>query len=182
MAHIGKVAGSYAKGVFDFLGSPDKVGAVAQELTTIAEVIDSHDELGRVLSTSVFAASERAGVVEDLVKKLKLSDATRRIAMVLAEANRVGYLKPIVERLHRLVQEAAQVVPLEVTSAVALESAEKKKVEQKFKTLLGMSVEASYAVDPDLIGGLRVTAQGRTYDGSLLGQLRSMEEKLTQEA
>jgi len=74
--------------------------------------------------------------------------------------------------------ESGNVVSLSVETATSLETDEKKKIEDRFTKILGKKVEASYKVDPALLGGLRVTAAGRTYDGSLTGWLSSFEESL----
>jgi len=74
--------------------------------------------------------------------------------------------------------DSANVVSLKVETATSLEADEKKQIEDKFTKILGKRVEANYQVDPALIGGLRVTAAGRTYDGSLTGWLNSFEESL----
>ena len=178
MAVHGKVAGSYARAIIDYLGDADKARTVADELSALGEVIESHAELSRVLTTGVFTEKQRREVLEEIMKKLKSGEDTKRMALVVSQQMRLRALSAIGERMHRLLQDHANVVPLHVESASALDAAEKKKVEQKFRSLLGKTVEASYAVDPNLIGGLRVTAAGKTYDGSLVGQLRAIEERL----
>ena len=91
---------------------------------------------------------------------------------------RLGHLPGIANRLHLLLLESAGTVPLDVNAAVALTAEEKDKVERRFAKMLGKKVEANYTVDASLIGGLRVTVGGRTYDGSLAGGLNNFEEQL----
>jgi len=67
---------------------------------------------------------------------------------------------------------------LKVKTAEELDDSHKSKIEQRFGKILGKKVEARYEIDPSLIGGLRVDAGGRTYDGSVDGWLTSFEERL----
>lgn len=89
-------------------------------------------------------------------------------------------LSSILVWLNRFVLETANVIAVQVESATDMNADQKAKVERRFQSLLGKGVEASYRIDPKLIGGVRVTANGKTYDGSIAGWLSSFEEQLVQ--
>ncbi len=181
MAKSDKVANSYAKAIYEFLKTEAKVRAMIQELTTFTQLNEANAELSHVLTTEVFTETQRAGVVDDISEKLKLSADTKRILHVLSTMRRLGHTGEIAEKLNLLLLDVAGVVPVRVEASTALDSGEKEKVEQRFTKLLGKKVEASYVVDPSLIGGLRVTAAGKTYDGSVAGWLEAVQEKLNAE-
>ena len=178
MARLDKIATSYAKAVYDHLGDAAKVRAVGDELKSFAGVLAENKELSDVLATQRFSEEDRAGVLADLTARLKLSPDASRVLQVLSEMGRLDHVAGVAQKLHLLMLDAAGVVPLHVESSVGLDASEKQKVEQKFQKILGKKVEASYVVDPNLIGGLRVTAAGRTYDGTLSGWLNVFEQKL----
>lgn len=178
MAHQDKVASRYARAVYDVLKTPEKIRGAAQELLMFSSTMKSSEQLTQVLTSEVFSDEQRCGVVEDIAEKLKCSDATKRILYVLSEAKRLDCTGAIASKLHTLVLEAASVVPLSVSLATEITDAEKKDIEKKFSKILGKEVEASYYINPELLGGLKVTAGGRTFDGSLSGWLQQMEEKI----
>jgi len=173
-----KVSQRYAKAIFDYLKDGSKIRALISELEEFSILIESNTELSLVLTSDVYSDDERLAVVEDLVTKAKLSHDAKKVLSVLSTAKRLDHLRSIVERLQLVLLDSANVVSLSVETATSLESEEKKKIEDKFTKILGKKVEANYKVDPALIGGLRVTAAGRTYDGSLTGWLNSFEENL----
>lgn len=173
-----KVSQRYAKAIFDFLKDETKVRSLITELKEFALLIEGSNELSLVLTSDVYSDNERLAVVEDLVTKAKLSKDTQRVLSVLSQAKRLDHLRSIIERLQLILLDSANVVSLKVETATSLEADEKKQIEDKFTKILGKRVEANYQVDPALIGGLRVTAAGRTYDGSLTGWLNSFEESL----
>ena len=173
-----KVSQRYAKAVFDYLKDEAKVRSMIVELQEFAMLIEGSSELTLVLTSDVYSDNERLAVVNDLVGKAKLSKDTQRVLSVLTAAKRLDHLKSIVDKLKLILLESGNVVSLSVETATSLETDEKKKIEDRFTKILGKKVEASYKVDPALLGGLRVTAAGRTYDGSLTGWLSSFEESL----
>ena len=59
-----------------------------------------------------------------------------------------------------------------------LGSAQQKKIEERFEKFFGKPVEADFEVNPSLYGGVRVTAEGTTYDGTLATRLARMKETL----
>ena len=181
MARLDKVASTYAKAVFDAVhkGSDRSViQRVIDELSVFSQIVNGHNELRHVLATSVFCKAARAMVIEDLFAKLKLSDETKRVALVLSAMKRLGQVAGISEKLKLLLLDSLNTVSLQIETSFALEALEKEKVETSFQKILGKEIEASYVVDASLIGGLRVTAAGKTYDGSLSGWLNAFEEKL----
>ena len=173
-----KVSQRYAKAIFDHLKNADKIRTVANELSEFAVMIEDHAELTLVLTSDVYSEEIRKNIVEDLATKTKLSEDAKKALLILSSAKRLDHLKGVSEKLQQILLESANVTALNIESATTLEAEEKKKIEEKFKTILGKKVEANYKVDPNLIGGLRVTAAGRTYDGSLTGWLNSFEENL----
>jgi F-type H+-transporting ATPase subunit delta len=177
-----KVATRYAKAVLDSVlqatKQPERVRKVAQELANFAKLIAGNKELTIALWSDIFSREERAGVLEDLATKMGLSPETKRVLVVTSNAGRLRHLEVLAEKLDLLLLESSGVVPLKVLAPTELSSEDRKQVESKFSKIFGKQVEASYEIDSSLLGGLRVTAAGRTYDGSISGWLESFEEKL----
>ncbi|MFM8270435.1 MAG: ATP synthase F1 subunit delta [Pseudomonadota bacterium] len=178
MAKLDKATLRYAKAAFDFLADSKKSKDVSHELKAFSKVLSENEELRLALTNEAFSTEDRVWVVKDVAQKLGLSENALRILAILSENRRILLCDSVAERLHQMALEAADVAALEVESAAELKADERKKVEDQFKKILGKEVEASYSLNPNLMGGLRVTAAGRTYDGSLSGWLETMEENL----
>lgn len=178
MAKLDRVALRYAKAAFDYLGDSKKVDGLTQELIAFSQALTGNPELHLALTNEAFSTDSRAAVVKEVANQMGLSDATQRVLNVLTENRRITSVEAVAERLHHLNLEAAEIAPLKVEASVELSAAEKKQVEEKFTKILGKKVEANYVLEPTLLGGLRVTAAGRTYDGTLSGWLENMEEQL----
>lgn len=178
MAKLNRAALRYAKAAHDFLADAKKASAVAVELREFSRLLSENPELQGALTNEAFTTADRVEVVKDICKKMGLTEDATRILGVLAENRRVLVVDCVAERLHQITLENADIAQLEVESSSELKAEDQKKIEDQFAKVLGKKVEAKYSLDPNLLGGLRVTAAGRTYDGTLSGWLETMEEKL----
>jgi F-type H+-transporting ATPase subunit delta len=178
MAKLDKVVLRYAKAAFDYLGDLEKANTVATEMKVFYKTFQENTDLQAALTNEAFSTQNRVAVAKEVSERLGLGAETVRVLAVLSENRRIPSAKWIAERLHQLCLEAADIALLEVESSKELSSEERNKIELQFSKILGKKVEAKYSLEPTLLGGLRVTAAGRTYDGTLSGWLEKMEEKL----
>jgi F-type H+-transporting ATPase subunit b len=66
----------------------------------------------------------------------------------------------------------------EVTSALPLTDAEKKKVKEDVLKKLGTSAKVTFNVDPNILGGLILRVGDKVVDGSVVNQVQSLRESL----
>ena len=182
MARLDKVASRYAKAIFDSEKSAGQsaIGELMAELARFSQLIEASKDLQYVLGTEIFSAENKRSIVEDLSTKLNLSTKAKQVLLVLLQMHRMGSLPAIMDRLNNLVLESLDIIPLHVETASSLSSEQKEKIEARFAKILGKKVQARYVSDPELIGGLKVTAEGRTFDGSLQGWLNAVGQHLTE--
>ncbi len=69
-------------------------------------------------------------------------------------------------------------VRAQIRSAAALSEEEAQTITAAFSRLTKKTVEASFAVDTELLGGIIVEVEGRVYDASLKTQLARLESQL----
>jgi F-type H+-transporting ATPase subunit delta len=178
MAKLNKVVSSYARALHAVAGGGEASQKVASELAEFGRWLGESKELRMVCSSVRFSAEQRSAVVNDLAAKAKFSDVTKKALAVLSKSNRLLLADAVAEKLRRLALEDANVAPLQVESAEELDEATRRAVVKRFENLLGKKVDARFTVVQELLGGVRVVSEGRTYDGSLKGQLSRLGERL----
>lgn len=178
MAKLNKVASSYARALHAVTGTTEASQEVAGELAQFAHWLDESSELRMVCGSVRFTPEQRLAVVKDLAEKAKFGDVTKKALSVLTESNRLLAAGAVAEKLRLIALEDADVAPMQVESAEELGDDERKTLVKRFEKVLGKKVEARFTVEPSLLGGVRVVAEGRTYDGSLKGQLSQLGERL----
>jgi F-type H+-transporting ATPase subunit delta len=178
MVRHDKIAHRYAKAFFDHVGSGAKARELVKVLKGFADIVASNPQLSRVLTSHLYSDADRRPIVEEIAKKTGITGEALKMLLVLSGAKRLGSVGSVADRLQEIVLDAEGVVPLWVESAHKLDAGEREKIEKKFSGLLGKKVEANYVVDPSVLGGLRVTASGRSYNGTLSGWLGAFQERL----
>lgn len=178
MSALDKVAARYAKAFSELSVKPAEKKKLAEELSAVAGLMEGHSDLAFALTSELFSHEERRAVLKDLEGRLGLSETASRALSLLSEAKRLRALSAISAGLKELLLRGEGIVPLRVESRDELSAPERKQVEKVFQQYFGKEVEASYAVDPRLLGGVRVTAEGRTFDGTLATGLSVMKENL----
>ena len=66
----------------------------------------------------------------------------------------------------------------EVTTAVPLGPEELAIVRQRLGAVVGKDIEIRASVDPEIIGGIVARVGDQLIDGSVIGQLRKLRERL----
>ena len=68
---------------------------------------------------------------------------------------------------------------IKVTTAIALSDALQAKVEKTLSAKVGKGAKFEYVVDPQVLGGIKMTIGSRELDGTLRAKLAQIHERLT---
>jgi F-type H+-transporting ATPase subunit delta len=100
----------------------------------------------------------------------------RQVVQRMIAAGRPAALR-VLSRFHRLVRLETDRYRAEVNSAVPLPADLRADIEAGLGRLYGPDVATSFAEDPTLIGGVRLTVGSDVYDGSVKGNLAALESR-----
>jgi F-type H+-transporting ATPase subunit delta len=104
----------------------------------------------------------------------------RNFLATLAHGHRLGYLAEIAAQYEARRAEVENTVDVEVTTAMALEPAQRATLEAALAKRFGRSVRLAEQVDAALVGGAIVRAGDLVIDGSLQGRLARLEQQISQ--
>jgi F-type H+-transporting ATPase subunit delta len=175
MAEIATIARPYAEALFKATGT-DRM-ALAGQVQALADVAAN----ARLLQFADDPKVEAAQVIEVItsVANTPLSDAARNLLATVVDNGRLAALPEIASQFHALVNASSGVSDAVIHSAFPIEAAQLPEVvsvlEQRFKRKLNASV----AVDPELIGGIRVVVGDEVLDTSVKARLEQMRVALT---
>ena len=97
----------------------------------------------------------------------------------LIEAKRYYLLDECVKEISLLLKNRQGIVHANVQTAFALTQEQKQRVEEALKVFSGKNIEATYEVEPSLLGGLRVRLADVLIDGSLKRKFEKLREEIT---
>ncbi len=181
---LSAVAARYAHALADVVtasGSALRPQDAVAELRSFETALRSSAALHNALVTPAVPGSRKKAVVSRIGDILKLSRITRNFLFVLIDHRRIASLSDIIQSLETVLDERLGFARAEVASARELNARQREDLNGRLERLTGKRVRARYAVDPALIGGVVARIGSTIYDGSVRGQLRSLERRLSTE-
>ena len=172
-----RVANRYAKAFLESLTKVEQAPEILAAFNQFQGLLEENKDLKLALHSQFFLIEKQKKVLKDVLALMKVPEKGGRFLTVLLEKHRLKELPEIIKRFEILYLNKSGVVPLEVWTRKAIKAPEKEELEKKFSKHFGKQVKAYYQVNPELIGGLKVEAFGKTYDGSVLSTLKNFEEK-----
>lgn len=139
-------------------------------------LLETNPELLRALSHPALAAEARKKVVTAVWASAPA--LVTRLLHLLVERDRVGLLPAIAEAYGEAWNAARGVVSAEAVSAVELDPGQEKALLTALEKTAGKGIELRTRVDPAVLGGLKVTMGGRTFDGTAKAHLLALKRSL----
>lgn len=158
-----------------------RVAQLKEQLAAFAALLRDHSALRNLLASPAVPREQKLAVLDLLAKRLKLSPTARNFFALLIEKRRLDLLTLILASFDSELYRRLDIVPVEVTTAVALTPKQKKELDEKLRELTGAEVELRFAQNAEILGGGVVRLGTTVYDGSLRMQLRRLQARLARE-
>ncbi len=107
-----------------------------------------------------------------------IDERWQNFVRLLARNKRLEVLPEITAQYEQLRARYENEVDVQVTSAVAMDEAQRAKLAAALKTRFKRDVRMSTSVDPALLGGAVIRAGDLVIDGSISGRLQRMASEL----
>ena len=174
-AFVSRYARAFADVVADFKLD---TASVEQQLKDFVSTWDSNAVLREVFEDPSVPAVQKIAVIDQMKAKLGLAPQVRNLLAVLVDHNRIGALHEIVAEYHRQLQERLGIFQAEVVTARELKAADKSALLEHVSGLAKGKVNATFRIDPEILGGVVVRIGSTVYDGSVLGRVERLKEVL----
>ena len=168
----------YARALADAVRAKSNLEGPAGELERVARLFGESRPLRDFLLNPGFPAAAKSEVFETIAKKLGLSAPVARLIQILLRKGRVDLLPEISAAFRRIEEQSSNRVSVEVTTAVPLEEALKKRLAGTLERFTGKTVRLETRVDPAVLGGARTRIGTVLYDGTVAARLRRLKEQL----
>ena len=165
----------YARAVFETAQTEGRIEHWEHSLARLRELF-SDPKVAQVLSNPTIAASERMQFVAES-PHLVDPEATN-LAKLLIESNRVRDIDGIVDEFDSLADEAAGRVRATVTTAIELGAHDRDRIARELSIRLNKEVKLQVAVDPRILGGLKLQYGDHVVDGTIATKLQQLRRRL----
>lgn len=155
-------------------------GALAQ-LGNFVAAFDESSELRNFLTTPGVPGEAKHRVIEKIAARVGAGKIIRNFLFVISDHHRTRILPEILSSFQDVIRQRQGIAEAEISSAVELSAAQKKKFAQTLERLTGKKIEAKYSLDASLLGGAVVRVGDTIYDGSVRNSLNEMRARLVAE-
>ena len=179
---LSAVATRYANALADVVTAASaavKPAEAVAELHSFAAALAASAELRNALGTPAVPVGRKRAVIAKIAGILKLSAIVRNFLYILVDHRRIAALPDILQSFEQIVDERLGFARADVSSARELSEAQRRAVSAELERLTGKRLRSRYTLDESLLGGLVARIGSTVYDGSLRGQLRALEHRLS---
>ncbi len=145
---------------------------------SLRDVLNANDTLNNAFRNPTIDKADKANVLNDLAKALKLDTTFTRTLLVFVQQGRSDILKGLLARMDELLKKEMGVLTAHVTSAEKLTSTQSKNLEKT----LGKNIDINTQIDPEILGGLIIQVDSWRMDDSVRGKIERLTRKLEQAA
>lgn len=173
------IAERYAKALFGIARSEGMVAEVGKELRLLQGFFSQSPDIYSFLSAPVYDYKDKAGVVEQIARRLKLSKLTKNFLLVILKKNRMKLYQEIVKRYEGFEDEDSGRVRVQlVLPDRSVNGSLVDKIKDRLHRMTGKEVLLSIDEDSDIIGGVVVKMGDLVLDGSIRSKLMRIKESI----
>lgn len=163
----------YAKAVWEVL-----LERWTTALDEAAKAIGSDPKLATLLGDASKPTADRAAALAKALPKNTPVEVVNLLKAMLEQGD-LSLIGDVAGRLVQVATGQATAMKAEVTSAVELSAKEQEQIRQRLAVEHGEGLTFTFAVDPALMGGLRVRVGDKLTDNSIASRLAALRESLT---
>lgn len=164
----------YAKSLVNLAAPDGQLESTYTQLEQIQQAFACEPRLYKLLASPTLAADKIAGLLEGIGNYLQLSTTLRNLLGLLQQRQRLEYFDALVADYRELADVQLGLVRARVCSAAPLDAAVQQAISAQLQKRYGKQAVLELAVEPELLGGVRIEVAGQVLDGTIRSGLRRM--------
>jgi len=175
-----EVAEVYARSLFEVAQEHERLDEVREQLDQYAAALNDHRQMAVFFFSPYFSTEEKKHALERAIEGA--DPIFMNFLEALVERHRMPAIFQIRAAYERLWDEENKLLPVQITSAVALGEETVRSIGDRISEQTGQTVELSSRVDPDLIGGIVLRVGNVILDASIRNRLNQLRKTVAQVA
>jgi F-type H+-transporting ATPase subunit delta len=173
-----EIAQVYARALFEVAKEHGKLDVVREQLDQVAQALNENGDLRVFFFSPYFSTEEKKDGLHRAV--LGADPAIVNFLETLLERHRMPVIFRIRDAYERLWDSENKLLPVEVTSAVALDDATVTSIGERIGEQTGQRVELTSSVDPSILGGIVLRVGNSILDASIKHRLDQLRKHVAQ--
>ena len=171
-----EIATVYARALFEAAQEQGRLDVVREQLGEVADALDSNRDLQVFFFSPYFSTKEKQ---DGLAATLTDADPLlTNFLELLIEKHRMPVIFRMRRRLDSLWEQENRLLPVHVTSAIALEDATVTQIGERIGAQTGRHVELTATVDEDILGGIVLRVGNAILDASIRNRLEQLRKQV----
>jgi F-type H+-transporting ATPase subunit delta len=175
-----ELARVYSRALFAVAREQGKLDELREQLAQFADALENNRELAVFFFSPYFSTSEKQRALA--VAVVGADEALMNFLELLIENHRMPVIFRIRQQYERLWEEENRTLPVEITSAIELDTATTETLGRTIGERAGSRVKLAARVDPDIIGGIIVRVGNSILDASIKTRLEQLRRHVAQGA
>ena len=171
------LARRYATAIFQLATEAGAVDRVGHDLHLFVTALAADADVNRFFRSPVVDRSEKSAVIGQAFDNLH--EVALHAILLLVRKRRESLAPEIVAQFDILERQARGARTLNVTSARPLAQADLDGLVAKLAAAYKTTFDVTQNVDPELIGGVRITMGDKRIDGTIAGRLDDLARMLS---
>jgi len=167
------VANRYAKSLLDLSTELKVLDNTYNDMVLINKTISENTDLNLLLKSPVVNTDKKQNILSEIFKS-RISELSSRFLELITSKKRENIVNNIATSFINKYKEANNIIEAELTSAVKLETEQKKKIISLINTDNKATVEIKETINSDILGGFIVKIKDKQIDSSLTKEFREL--------
>ena len=175
-----EIAAVYARSLFEVAKDQDKLDVVRDQLGEFADALNETRELQVFFFSPYFSTQEKEDGLERAVADA--DPVVLNFLKLLIEKHRMPVIFRVRADFERMWEEENKLLPVEITSAVALDEQTVKGIGDRIGQETGQRVELTARVAPEILGGVVLRVGNQILDASIRNRLERLRRQVARGA
>ena len=173
-----EIARVYARALFEVAQERGILDLIREQLNQFVDALNANRDLAVFFFSPYFSTDEKEQALKRAIDGA--DPAFMNFLEGLVERNRMPAIFRIRARFETLWDEAKRLLPVDVTSAVALDPEIVSSIGEQIRRQTGQNVELSSTVDSGILGGIVLRVGNFVLDASIRNRLNQLRKQVAQ--
>lgn len=172
------VSKTYGDALFAVAMEDGRMDEFFEAALGLTEILRTNEDFSKLMNHPKIMKEDKVKIVEETFAD-KLPKEMVGLMTIMVEKGRANEMVSVLDYFVDLVKEEKKIGKADVTTAITLSDAQKKKVEKRLlETTDYKTFEMCYHVDETLIGGMVIRIGDRVVDSSIKTKLYDLSRQL----
>ena len=172
-----QAANTYAQALYDLAKDEGLGKEILEELAALKDVFSANPEYSKLLSAPDLPKQERCKILDEAFRG-KVNPYVLNFLKILTEKGYIRQFPACCDAYRGFYNDDNGILVVKAVSAVALSGAQIEKLTAKLEATTGKQIDLHCSVDAAMLGGLRLSYDGKQVDGTVKNRLDSIGKLL----